>query len=111
MRRKLLNFKKEYKDKLISGRKRSTIRLRTNLKEGDEVEIFSGGFKIGVARIVSVRSKSISELTDEDARKDGFRNKHELLKALRKHYGELKSDERVHIIGFEVASKEDLKRR
>lgn len=48
------------------------MRLRTSLREGDGVKIPSGGFKIGFARIVSVKSKSISELTDGDARKDVF---------------------------------------
>ncbi|RLE49316.1 MAG: hypothetical protein DRJ31_05380 [Candidatus Methanomethylicota archaeon] len=105
VRRKQLNFKKEYKEKIASGQKTSTIRLKTNLRKGDEVEILSGGFKVGIARIVSVESKLVCELTDEDARRDGFRDKRELMKALKRYYGELKGEDRVHVIGFEIVCK------
>jgi len=106
-KRKQLNFKKEYREKIASGQKTSTIRLKTSLKEGDEVEILSGGFKVGIAKVTSVESKLINELTDDDAKRDGFGSKHELMKALRRHYGELKEDDRVHVIGFEIVHRND----
>lgn len=97
---KQLNFSKEYKSKILSGVKTSTVRLRTNLKVGEKVQIIAGGEKLGTAKILKIRRKEISKLTDEDAEKDGFKSKLELLKALKKHYGKLPKDTSIYIIEF-----------
>ena len=82
-----LKFDGKYKDLLLSGKKRATIRVgKVNLKPGDEVLIHSGGYVIGKAKIRKVEKKRVSELTDEDAIMDGFKNKEELLDALKEHY-------------------------
>jgi len=98
---KQLNFKKEYKDALQSGRKVTTIRMRTNLKPRDIVEIIAGKESCGYALIKSVVRKKISEISDKDARRDGFRNRKALLKALRKIYGKITPETHVYIIRFE----------
>ncbi len=98
--RKPLNFSKEYRDKILSGLKSSTIRLKTSLKPGEIVEVNVGGEKIGTARITMVERKKLYELTDADAQRDGFKNRRELLKALRKHYGRMSKDTDVYILGF-----------
>ncbi|RLI30216.1 MAG: hypothetical protein DRO46_01005 [Candidatus Hecatellales archaeon] len=103
--RKPLNFSKEYKQKILSGEKRSTIRLRTSLKLGEIVEVNVGGEKIGTAQIVKVERKRLEQLTDNDARQDGFRNVKELLRALRKHYGKLPRNAEVYILGFKFKAK------
>lgn len=95
-----LNFSKEYKNKILSGVKTSTIRLKTNLKVGEKVQIVAGGEKLGKARILRIIRKEISKLTNEDAEKDGFKDKKELLKALRKHYGKLPKATNIYIIEF-----------
>ncbi|MGP3667725.1 MAG: ASCH domain-containing protein [Candidatus Bathyarchaeota archaeon] len=95
-----LNFSKEYKNKILSGVKTSTIRLKTKLKVGEKVQIVAGGEKLGKARILRIIRKEISKLTDEDAEKDGFKDKKELLKALRKHYGKLPKATNIYIIEF-----------
>jgi len=70
---------------------------------GDIVELHVGGEKIGVAEITDVSRKKLSQLTDSDARRDGFKNRRELLKALRKHYGkQISKEAEVHIIGFKL---------
>ncbi|RJX16139.1 ASCH domain-containing protein [Candidatus Bathyarchaeota archaeon] len=101
-KRKPLNFTKEYMNKILSGEKTSTIRLKTNLKVGEKVQIIVGGEKLGEAKIVSIKRKNILSLTDEDAKKDGFKNKKELLKALRKHYGKISPNTNVYIVGFKL---------
>jgi len=100
VKKKPLNFSKEYRNKILSGEKTSTIRLKTNLKVGEKVQIVVGGEKLGEAEITSIKRKDINSLTDEEARKDGFKNKKELLKALKKHYGKLSSDTHVYIVSF-----------
>ena len=104
---KQLNFKKEYKETLRSGKKITTIRMKTNLKPKEIVEIVAGGESCGYARIKSIVRKKISEINDKDAKKDGFKNRRELLRALKKIYGKITPETHVYIIRFE---KEDLKK-
>lgn len=97
-----LKFDGKYKDLLLSRKKRATIRVgKVNLKPGDEVLIHSGGYVIGKAKIRKVEKKRVSELTEEDAIMDGFKNKEELLDALKEHYKNIKSDTEVTVVEFE----------
>ncbi len=101
--RKALVFKKEYGKPILLGRKTLTIRLNSNLKEGDIVEVKAGGVILGKALIEEVKVKKILELTDEDAINDGFRNKEELLKALKNIYkGRISASTEVKLIKFKL---------
>ncbi|NHW44460.1 MAG: ASCH domain-containing protein [Candidatus Verstraetearchaeota archaeon] len=102
-----LNFAKEYKKKIKEGLKRQTIRLSTSLREGEKVEVVAGGEVLGIAKITRVERKTIDELTDEDAKRDGFENVAQLLKALRRHYGRISNKKEVCVIGFEIERRED----
>jgi len=102
---KQLNFKKEYKEILQSGQKITTIRMNTDLKPREIVEIVAGGESCGYARIKSIVKKKISEINNKDAKKDGFKNRKELLKALKKIYGKITPETQVYIIRFEKARK------
>lgn len=102
-----LNFSKEYKKKIEEGLKRQTIRLSSSLKEGDKVEVVVGGKILGVARITKIERKIVEELTDEDAKRDGFENVAQLVRALRRHYGRISDKKEVCVIGFEIEEKKD----
>jgi hypothetical protein len=102
-----LNFAKEYKKKIKEGLKRQTIRLSTSLREGEKVEVVAGGEVLGIAKITRVERKTIDELTDEDAKRDGFENVAQLVKALRRHYGRISNKKEVCVIGFEIERRED----
>ena len=104
MKVKKLNFKKEYKRVLQAGRKITTIRMRTNLKPEDIVELIVGGESCGYARVKSITRKRVSELNRKDAIKDGFKNVRELLKTLKRYYGDITPDSYVYIISFEKTS-------
>jgi len=110
-RQKTLNFSKEYKNAILSGRKTCTIRLKTKLKAGDKALIIAGGERLGIAKITSVRRKKLSELDMEDVKHEGFRSLKELRRALRKHYGELDSATPVSVIRFHLISRENPKDR
>ncbi|HIP74865.1 MAG TPA: ASCH domain-containing protein [Thermococcus paralvinellae] len=101
---KNLKFDGRYKEMILCGKKKATIRLgrKINLKPGDEVLIHSGGYVLGKGIIKRVETKKVSELTDEDARLDGFRDKEELAKALMEHYKHLTPNTSVTIIEFEL---------
>lgn len=103
---KRLNFSKEYLKKLLSGKKLMTIRRgKRKFEVGDEVEIYCGGKKIGKVKIISVRYKTLPEINLEDIRKDGFRSKRKLKKALRKHYRKLRKNDIFTLIEFEWVEK------
>lgn len=97
-----LMVKGEYVDDILSGRKKATIRLGIVKLRYKELIVHGGGRPIAKVRVTNVRYKRVVELTDEDAKLDGFKNKEELLEALRKAYGEIKPNDYVTIIEFEV---------
>ncbi len=97
-----LMVKGEYVDDILKGRKRATIRLGVVRLRYPELIVHGGGRPVAKIRVTSVRYKKVSELTDEDAVKDGFRTKEELVEALRRTYGDVKPDDYVTIIEFEV---------
>ena len=107
VRKKKLQFKKEYGKGIVSGAKTSTIRLNSSLREGDVVIVFAGNEKLGVARIEKVEVKKVRDLNHEDAVRDGFRSREELLAALKKIYGSRISDKtEVKLIRFRMVSRE-----
>ncbi|WP_456483995.1 ASCH domain-containing protein [Methanopyrus kandleri] len=106
---KHLEISGEYRDKLLRGEKRATIRVGRvpGARPGKVVYIHCGGYVYGKVRITNVRTKRVRDLTDEDAKLDGFENREELLKALRDHYPNLRDDDIVTIIEFEWVERFD----
>lgn len=102
-----LMVKGEYAEKILEGAKTTTIRLGRVRTRYDEIIIHSGGRPIAKAVITSVRYKRVRDLTDEDARKDGFGSREELIEALRKAYGDVGPDSMVTIIEFRVSKRFD----
>ncbi len=102
-----LMLKGEYVDDILSGRKKATIRLGIVKLKHNELIVHGGGRPVAKIRVTNVRYKRVSELTDEDAAIDGFRSKEELLEALRRAYGEVRPDDYVTIIEFEVVQRLD----
>ena len=101
---KHLEFKRKYADLLLSGKKRITIRNWTNLKAGDEVYVHCGGKIIGKAKISAVERKKISELTDEEARLDGFSSREDMVEELERiGYGD-----EVYVIRFDFEPIESV---
>ncbi len=101
--RRHIMVKGRFVDLILSGRKRSTIRLGKVIPRYSEVIIHGGGRPIAKARIVRVVHKKVRELTEEDARKDGYGSLDELLKDLERVYGrKISPDDTVTIIEFEV---------
>lgn len=96
-----------YADKLLAGSKTTTIRLGVFKPKYDEVIIHGHGRPLAKARIVKVEYKKVSELTDEDARRDGFSSVGELIEALKKVYGKVTASDVVTIIHLEVTQRLD----
>ncbi len=94
---KHLEFKDKFRELLKSGRKTATIRLQCPYKKGQEVFVHCGGKIVGTARIIDIQEKKLEELTEEDAKADGFESLEDLLEELRKLYG---NPEKVYVIRF-----------
>ncbi len=103
-----LMLKGEYAELLLSGRKKATIRLGIVRPKYREVIIHGGGRPLAKALIEGVEVKRVRELTDEDARLDGFRSRRELLEALRRAYGRMHDDDPVTILRLRVVGRLDV---
>ncbi len=102
-----LMIKGDYADLILRELKRATIRLGIIKPRYDEVIIHSGGRPIAKVHIKNIRHKRVKELTDEDAQLDGFKDREELLRNLRKVYGKIDDNDIVTIIEYEVVQRLD----
>ena len=101
--KKLTFSKKEYIEKILKNEKTSTIRLGKRVFEiGEIVSIYLDDKKIADAVITNVSYMKLNELTQKHAIKDGFKNKKELIKALKFHYPKISKDDIVTLIEFKI---------
>ena len=104
----LFVFKKEYKPLIISGQKTQTIRIwkRCWLREGQIVN----SPHLGKLRIESIKELKLSDLTQKDARLDGFESKAQMLDAIRKIYKDSHTgDARCYRVRFKYLGKTERK--
>ncbi|AAR39013.1 NEQ158 [Nanoarchaeum equitans Kin4-M] len=105
---KNLEFKGEYKDLIISGKKVATIRIgKLPIKKGQKLYIHSGGYVIGEAIVKDVKIIRLKDIDNDMAKKDGFESKEELIAKLKEHYPFLKKDEPLTYIEFEFKPYEN----
>lgn len=98
-------FWEGYEGLVREGRKRQTIRFDDPFEVGPARLIFEksdGETVVFDARVTKVRQAGRDELTDVDAKRDGFANLQELQDALDFHYPEVGRDIEVDIVTFEV---------
>ncbi|MEM1608187.1 MAG: ASCH domain-containing protein, partial [Ignisphaera sp.] len=93
-------------DLILSGLKTTTIRLGRVVPKSKEVIIHSGGRPVAKAVIEGVEYKRVGELSDEDAKRDGYQSVDELIKSLERIYKtKISSNDIVTIIRFRVVKK------
>jgi hypothetical protein len=102
-----LMVKGRYVEDILSGRKKATIRRGIVKPKYDEIIVHGGGRPIAKIRVTRVYYKRVYELSDEDALKDGFNSREELIKELKQVYPGIRDDEYVTIIEFEVIQRLD----
>jgi len=106
--RKFMLIDSAYKSRILSGKKVTTIRHgEYEARPGSEIYLVvtPSDTAIAKARITRVERKKVGNLTNEDAKLDGFSDVKELLRELNRIYGELYGDDEVTIIGFEVLKR------
>jgi hypothetical protein len=100
---KQLMFKARFIPLILEGSKRQTIRAGNKTREGDVVQARCRYHEpaFGILRVTSVRSMKRSELTEADAKADGFETLVELQKTLKQLYPLLAVDCELFRIQFE----------
>ncbi len=102
---KYLSFKRDYLNSVLSGRKRSTIRLGIVTPRNSRVYLECNGKIYGELYIESTEYVKFSELTEKDAVRDGFNSLEELKDALKNIYTNLSGEDWVTIIHFRLIEK------
>ncbi len=101
---KYLNFSEDFTEKIRKGEKRATLRLGIkDYRPGEKVIIRCGDREIGVATIMDVNFKRFREISEEDAKIDGFKSRDELRMALKKFYGKFEDKQIFTQIIFELS--------
>lgn len=103
MEQKRINFDSEYVEAIINRKKVTTV--RKGIKRypvGRIVDLTVENRPFARARVDKVVVKRVRELSDEDAMKDGFESREELIDALKKIYGKVKDEEFVTVVHFTV---------
>jgi hypothetical protein len=99
---KHLQFLGKYVEDIINGKKSITIRLsKANLRIGDIFILHAGGKVIGKFKVKNIYTKKLYQITDEEAQRDGYKNKEELLEDLKRIYKNINLNKEVAIIEFE----------
>jgi hypothetical protein len=98
-----INFDAEYVKDILEGKKITTVRKGIkSYPVGKMVELTVNYKPFAKAKVLKVVVKRVKELTDEDAVKDGFNSKEELISALQRIYGEINENDFVTIVHFEL---------
>jgi len=107
---KHLMLKRSYLEKLLKGEKRATLRLGIVVPTSRRVYLHSDGRIVAEAEIEDVIYKRVEELTDEDAKADGFSSREELLEELKRLYGarRIRRGSTVSIIRIRILRRLDL---
>ncbi len=99
---KHLQFEGKYAEMLKAGKKRLTIRIqKPRVKEGDVVIFHAGGKALGKYKIKKIYTKKLHQITDEEAKLDGFSSREALIRAIKEHYPWIKDNKEVVLIEFE----------
>jgi len=106
--RRYIMVKGKFAKLILEGVKTTTIRLGRVIPKSSEVIIHSEGRPIAEARIKNVVYKKVKELTEDDARRDGYPSLEDLLRDLRNIYKvDIGAEDEVTIIEFEVVKRLD----
>ncbi|MFF4582018.1 ASCH domain-containing protein [Streptomyces sp. NPDC001389] len=96
-----LHFHPAYLDAVRTGRKTTTVRFRDPVEPGPVDLVFELEDEVVLPGVVTrITSKSVDELTGDDAVADGFRDLAELRDRLRFHYPDIASTDEVAVVHF-----------
>ncbi|MEU4875266.1 ASCH domain-containing protein [Streptomyces sp. NPDC021608] len=98
-----LYFHPDYLDAVRAGRKTTTIRFRDPVGTGPVSLVFELDDEVTLPGLVTqVTAKTVAQLSESDARADGFRDLAELHDRLRFHYSRIEPTDTIAIVHFRL---------
>ncbi|MFJ4920684.1 ASCH domain-containing protein [Streptomyces sp. NPDC088725] len=99
-----LRFHRDYLDAVRAGTKTTTVRLRETVTTGAVRLVFELDKEAELPGVVTLLTpKRVADLTEEDARADGFQDVAELHERLRYHYPGIAPADDVTVVHFRLA--------
>lgn len=101
-------------DPTLSGEKRVTLRKYRpeahDFQKDDEFRgKFKDGFDVWLVAIADTEVKTFQELTDDEAKEDGFLDAKDAYEGMHKYYPDLKLTDKLAIIRFDTVKGENGK--
>ena len=102
-----MQFKKMFKDKILSGEKTQTRRPTCNLKVGQIVPAQNGYKDKAFARlkITSIRKENMLTMTDKKIKKEGFECVNDFVETWLKCFKYYDASEMLYVINFKVVKE------
>jgi cytidine deaminase len=98
-----LRFRVTHLSAVRDGTKRVTMRFRDPVQVGPALLVFESDDEVSMpGRITSTVAKPVGAVTDAEAREDGFASAADVLPGLRDYYPNLRADDELVIVRFEV---------
>ncbi|WP_329467964.1 ASCH domain-containing protein [Streptomyces sp. NBC_01431] len=99
-----LHFHPDYLDAVRAEQKTTTVRFRDPVETGPVCLVFELDDEVALPGVVTqVTVKRVAELSESDARADGFRDLAELHDRLRFHYPRIGPTDTITIVHFRLA--------
>ena len=101
-------FKQSLLQKILAGQKTQTRRIHTCLLQiGESYGIRTNRFEKAQARIIITdrRQEKLGDITQEDARKEGFKNLEEFREVWEEIYGDWQPTQIVTVYDFALQNK------
>ncbi|HJX23114.1 MAG TPA: ASCH domain-containing protein [Candidatus Bathyarchaeia archaeon] len=101
-----MRFNEAYVANILLGKKTASIRSNVRgLKIDSVIPFTANGRRFAKARIKEIRPVRFQDLSEEDAKRDGFENLQELREGLSQFYKKLKPNSRLFAVRFQVVEK------
>ncbi|WKD36897.1 ASCH domain-containing protein [Streptomyces xanthophaeus] len=96
-----LYFHPDYLDAVRAGRKTTTVRFRDPVEVGPVSLVFELDEEVILPGVVTqLTGKTVAQLSEADARADGFRDLTELHGRLRHHYPDIGPADHITVVHF-----------
>jgi len=98
-----LRFRASHLPAVQAGSKRITMRYNDPVQVGPVSLVFEFDDEVALpGRVISTVAKAVHDVTDEEAREDGFADSASVLSGLRDYYPGLSGDDHIVIVRFDV---------
>lgn len=98
-----LRFRATHLPAVRDGSKRVTMRFHDPVQVGPALLVFASDDEVCLpGRITSTVAKAVGDITEDEARKNGFVRAADVLPGLRDYYPDLRASDEIVIVRFEL---------